>query len=432
MNKLILLLLLNILFIVVSAQQQLHIHHINIENGDATIIGIYDTQQHKYTSKILIDGGQSKPEKMLLPYIEKMFGSDSLPFHFDYIILTHYHSDHYTGLLAIKTGKLTADSIIDPGGYIVSKVFEDSQTIGPVPAKLIVTDTWLSACSTAAHHSPPFVKGRSKILIRFDTSSNTSIGNKILIGKIGSNKIELECIAGWGNTLSSNNHIEPNPRPKKDNANNFTLAFILSYGQFRYLIAGDMGGDNGGEYLDQETFLTKYLKQRFPSAFSISGDTSVKGHICGFKANHHGSQHSNTAEFIEDMHPSLIVTSAGNNTVWKLPNPNYLERLAAVRPLSISTTPPNGFFNEGIYFTNLYDFSNAASKTTSNNLFKNLPGVSYDFGNDTNGVKASYLVKVTDEGAVIKEKSEFEVGRVDISKEEPYHKLAMIFCHKKE
>ncbi len=39
------------------AQDELHVHQINVENGEATLIGLYDNAQKKYTTKILIDGG---------------------------------------------------------------------------------------------------------------------------------------------------------------------------------------------------------------------------------------------------------------------------------------------------------------------------------------------------------------------------------------
>jgi hypothetical protein len=39
----------------IAAQEELHIHHINVENGDATMIGIYNTslQQRLQVAKIL-------------------------------------------------------------------------------------------------------------------------------------------------------------------------------------------------------------------------------------------------------------------------------------------------------------------------------------------------------------------------------------------
>lgn len=431
MKTFLLVLLSCITFSISSAQEQLHIHHINIENGDATFIGIYDVAAGKYTSRILIDGGQSAPQQMLLPYLKKMIGSDKASLHFNYIILTHYHNDHYNGLLALKNGSITADSIIDPGGYKVNTVFLNTAAAGSKPDSLVVAKQWLTALKAAAHHTPdPFVKGRSNILLQYGTNAGTDIGNKITIGTLGNNKVELQCIAGWGNTLSEGGAIDANHRPKKSNANNFTLSFILTCGEFRYFIGGDMGGEDAGNYIDQETSVTKFLENEFPVALSMEGDLQVKGHVCGFKANHHGSNHSNTAGFIGGMHPSVTVTSAGNNKNWHLPHPDYLQRLSAVTPISASSASTDSSFPRGIYFTNLYNFTGFPSKTKANTLFSQKPGISYDFGNNSTTAKGSYMIKVYAD-ALLSEQSSFEVGRVDIDNAVPYRRLALIVCHKK-
>jgi hypothetical protein len=290
---------------------------------------------------------------------------------------------------------------------------------------------WLNALKKATHHQPdPFVKGRSKIMIRYGSNASSTIGNSIVIGKVGDNEVDLRCIAGWGNTLSGNGAVVRNPRPKESNANNFTLAFILSCGQFRYFIGGDMGGKSSGSYIDQETTVTKFLENEYPNSLSSTGSIALKGHVCGFKSNHHGSNNSNTAGFMEDMHPAITVTSAGNNQNWHLPNPEYLKRLAEVKPLSDSSDLTDSTFNRGVYFTNLYNFTNFPSKTKANALFKNKSGISYDFGNNTAAGKGSYLIKITDEVAIA-EKSLFEVGRVDINKAVPYKRLAIFSCHSK-
>jgi hypothetical protein len=430
MKSFVLLLFSCFAFLAATAQQQLRIHHINIENGDATFIGIYDVAAQKYTSKILIDGGQSTPQQMLLPYLKKMIGSDPASLHFDYVVLTHYHNDHYNGLLALKNGSITADSIIDPGGYKVNTVFLNSAVAGKKPDSLTVAPQWLTALKAAARHNPPYVKGRSKVLIQYGTNASTDISNKITIGAVGDNNVDLQCIAGWGNTLSENGEIDANHRPKKTNANNFTLSFILTCGEFRYFIGGDMGGEDAGNYVDQETTVTTFLQNQFPSASSMEGDLQVKGHLCGFKANHHGSNHSNTQDFIEGMRPSVTVTSAGNNKNWHLPHPDYLQRLSSVTPISASSALSDSTFSRGVYFTNLYNFTGFPSKTKANTLFNNKEGISYDVGNNSTTAKGSYMITVREDDA-LNDQSVFEVGRIDISGSVPYKRLALFFCHKK-
>jgi hypothetical protein len=419
MKKITLMAMSCLFVLAISAQQELHIHHINIENGDATLIGIYDIAAQRYTSKILIDGGQVSADQLLLPYLKKMIGADRASLHFDYVILTHYHDDHYTGLLALKDGRITADSIIDPGGYKVATYFKHG------------AKAWLTMLKAATRATPaPFIKGRSKVMIRFDATATTSIGNKIIIGQLGDTNVELECIAGWGNTLSSGSVIKKNPAPTKTSANNFTLAFILSCGEFRYFIGGDMGG-SGGSYIDQETSVTQFFTEAYPVSISASGDDTIKGHVCGFKANHHGSNASNTAAFMNGMRPAIIITSGGNNKGWHIPNPTYIKRLALIKPLSVSSHPADSVYNQGVYFTNLYNFSSSfASLKTANTLFSHETGTSYSYGNNTATAKGSYLIKITDADG-ISEQSKFEVGRVDIAKGIPYTRLGYFFCHRK-
>lgn len=427
--KSVLFALLCFLVHVSRAQQELHIHQINIENGDATLIGIFDTSSNKYTSKILIDGGQLGPEEKLLPYLKKILGTSASSLHFNYVILTHYHDDHYNGLLGIEDGLITADSIIDPGGYTVSTYFKHSAPAGTKPASMSKAIPWLNAMKKASRHQPePYVKGRSKLVIQYGTNASTSIGNSITIGRLGSKDVQLRCIAGWGNTLSENDAIDPNPKPSKTSANNFTLAFILSCGQFRYFIGGDMGGKNGS-YINQESSVTKFLKSEYPRSISLSDNHSIEGHLCGFKANHHGSSESNIASFMEGMSPAVVMTSAGSHGSWKLPSVTYLNRLSNVKPLTEDTSPSAGTSNIGVYFTNLYDFSStASSKATALNLFRNKPGVSFHYGNETTK-KLSYMIKVTDSS--LNTTSSFEVGTMDISKQNPYDRLSRFNCHKK-
>jgi len=417
----------------VYARQQLHIHHINIGNGDATMVGIYDEATKKYTSKILIDGGKSTPEDYLLPYLEATGGTEADPLHFNYVVLTHYHNDHYNGLFALKTGRITADSIIDPGGYDLETVFGQHAGTGTPPSKLDPRDTWLKVLTTAAQHRPvPYVKGHSTIMLHYEAEGSTCLARKITLGKVGNDKVVLQVIAGWGNTLSENGEIMANPYPTRDNPNNYTLAFLLTCGEFRYFIGGDMGGDNKTPYIDQEKAVSKFLADEYPLAYSIDGAYWAPGHVCGFKANHHGSDHSNQHDFITNMFPAVTVTSAGDDSGWHLPHPDYIDRLGLVTPLSELHDAQNGSFDRGVYFTNLYDFTDKGrrypSMTAANNLFRNKPGISYDYGNAGAGTHGSYLLKVS-ASSTLRRQSAFEVERVDINGEAIYKSLAIFQCH---
>ncbi|MFI5160509.1 MAG: MBL fold metallo-hydrolase [Sphingobacteriales bacterium] len=398
------------------AQQELQIHHINIENGDAEMIAIYDNSTHQYISKVLIDGGQTASGAMLLPYLKKV--ADNL--HFNYVMLTHYHNDHYTGLLALGTGQITADSLVDPGGYDFRQYFPGQPNLAsePKPASMVVAGQWTSMIQSAmAHH---YLGGRSEVLESFGTNSKqSSLGHKLVIGKVNGLPVTMECVAGWGNTLS-NGAMVANPLPAKGNANNFSMAFILQCGEFRYFIGGDLGGSDKSLYIDQEDPLINYLSIDLPPVHTTSGAVAAAGHICGFKADHHGSSYANTVAFMNATHAAIIITSAGNNSGWHLPQVPFIDNLASVHPLS---------GNHGFYFTNLYDWgTNKNSLTEATTLFANKPGIGFDYGNPA-GHKYSYVVRVKSDH--LAEESDFEVDRVDISGATLYTPLGTFLCHKK-
>jgi len=419
-------------FLTVSAQQELHIHHINIGNGDATMIGIFDKASGKYSTKMLIDGGLMAAKDRLVPYITKMCANDEQPTNFKYAVMTHYHNDHYNGLLAFKKGNLTCDSLIDPGGYALDDIFPGNHPVSEdFPETITNPQTWFKGLKKAAEDG--FIKDHSKLFVSFGTSSKSGIGKTITLGKIGNDKVQLQCVAGWGNTLSKNG-IEPNPDPTMESPNNLCLAFVLTCGEFRYFIGGDMGGPVEGsddaDYIDQETPLSSYFVKAYGSSQAWTGTATAKGHVCGYKASHHGSQHSNSTVLLSTMRPTVTVTSSGNKDGWHLPSNVFIKRLATVTALSSGTG--TGIAKRGIYFTNLQNFSKPAwnSKTTATQLFENKPGISFDYGNKPATESASYLIKVQ-ENQSLSSKSSFEVGRVDISKDEPYMKLAGFRCHRK-
>jgi len=408
------------------AQQELQIHHINIENGDATMIGVYDNATHQYTSKILIDGGQSAAGLMLLPYLQNITGGTAAGMHFNYVILTHYHNDHYTGLLALGTGKITADSLVDPGGYDYHQYFPGQPDLvsEAKPASLTVVAPWTTLITRATTHN--FLKGRSQVLESFGTSDQSSLGHKLLIGQLNGIPVTLECVAGWGNTLSNGSTVA-DPLPAKNNANNFSLAFILRCGEFRYFIGGDLGGSNQGSYIDQEDALIGYLGRDLPAGHATNGTAIAAGHVCGIKADHHGSSNSNDASFLQAARPTIVMTSAGNNANWHLPQVVFIDKLAALQPVSTNTGA--GIFNKGAYFTNLYDWGQGKnSLSEAQATLSNKPGISFDYGNATTN-KCSYVIKIKPDHLLTE--SDFEVDRVDISQAQIYTKLGVFLCHRK-
>jgi competence protein ComEC len=101
-----------------------------------------------------------------------------------------------------------------------------------------------------------------------------------------------------------------------DNENDLSLATILSYGQFREEISGDLSGDNTSDYKDVET----------PVAAQV-------GRIDVYKVHHHCSTHSTNAEWVSETSPTVAVISVGNGNSYKHPGQKCLDRLRADKAL---------------------------------------------------------------------------------------------------
>src|SRR5262249_55286062 len=106
-----------------------------------------------------------------------------------------------------------------------------------------------------------------------------------------------------------------------------SVTFVLQYGDFRYLLAGDLGGtgrEEGGNFgrnkdqrkkkphsthPDIESTLREALLNRYPKDQKRA--RTADGHICIFEADHHGSASSNDAYLLAYMEPCLVMISSG-------------------------------------------------------------------------------------------------------------------------
>jgi hypothetical protein len=449
MYKLIALFL--ILSLSANAQEQLEIHHINVENGDATMIVIHNTVNNTFPFKMLIDGGNIKTEEFLKPYFTNYFGAANIPVTFDYVILSHFHADHYRGLSGLATGDVFKTVwITDPGGYKLDPKYAPIQpgdkkpNRGAAGAKKYIT-------MITDGFDNGYVQKRSR---KFDTFP-ASINKGIELGKINGIALNFTCVAGAGYAYNDTGVINQNSN--RHNANNYSLAFILEYGQFRYFTAGDMGGKdagNCGKYIDQESEVNGGFIRYFPGD-SHQFDTSAiandpNGHICAFKVDHHGSHCSSNDAFLK-FAPAAIFTSAGSLSSWGLPDPDFQRRIKTdCPPLSAWTTAkrPIGVSQQGIYFTNLYNFpkkDDCRDSAIAN--FYNKDGIFFSYGNNYTAAgvtppagtwKSSRKAKDKDSYVLIvdttniKKQSTFKVVRVNYNKVPQQTPAGNFLCHKKD
>jgi hypothetical protein len=422
---------------------RLEIHHININNGDASVIRL--VHKDGTETKVLIDGGQLKSSDALIPYIKAMFANAQ----FQYTILTHYHNDHYNGLFALGDGTIKSEYYIDLGGYNMRPyvapgklaLVQPKDTTCPWTDSEGIFDGSMDEYATAIGKAVDnYGLKRYMPLSKDNDSIQKMIGVKVLLGTFERNStnvpIELRCVAAWGFTQGIASVVDN--WKKGASKNDPTLGFVLECGEFRYFFGGDMGGDPNGNYIDQESTLATGFAYLYPGSKSYFNPVKgYAGHICGFKADHHGSAHSNNSLFLDAMHPSICVTSAGSHSSWHLPSVDFIDRLAATTPITlpadIPSTAPSNVSAQAFLFTNLYNFGSPNnSLNEANKLFTKRAKTTYSYGSiGTSEYRRGYEVIVS-----------LDIPNVDLTKVSAYKTVSVfdnfstssgifIFCHQK-
>lgn len=347
----------------------LEIHHVYVGHGDATVIAVRDDTRGVYTFKALIDASTSSGHNKLAWYFSHNFGNSD----FDLAIASHYHDDHLRGLAEGLGTTIHATSLLDIGGYDLTDIEPNEGTAVPNANPPVVTTNapyapagqgLFDAYRTAVKYSAlrPF-----GALTRHPYNFPADFNRPITLATINNVPVTLTCYAANGFVYGT---TARNTGGNANNPNNYCLAFILQYGAFRYYTGGDLGG-SGGSYYDHETLLANALANVFP----VSGLVPA-GHVCAFKSNHHGSDHSNNTNFLNRLRPTVCVTSVGQHKGHGLPGTGFLGRLNA-------STSPSG--HQGFFFTDMLP----GRRATANGLFNTRANTTYEAGSGT-----AYILKV--------------------------------------
>ncbi len=257
--------------------QRVTIHHIDIGQGDATLI------RTSHGKTVLIDAGDTgKGKTIILPYLHSL-GITSL----DYLVASHYHSDHIGGIDKLIQG-LSPDSvrtILDRGGT------------PPLPTSRAFRQYWSAAQSTNRHAA-------------------VYLGQTIKLTK----EVFLQCLAvdgavfRCGEVAGSRAHL---PDGGLAGENNRSIAWLLSSEHtvdgrtfsFKYFTGGDCGGVTE-TYTDIETPLAAFV-----------------GDVDAMKINHHGSRYSTNRTFLDSLRPEAVVISVGDRNIYRHPAQETLHRL---------------------------------------------------------------------------------------------------------
>lgn len=199
---LVLILLVFVGSVSCNCAQLLKIHHIDVGQGDCTLI-VSPTGK-----TVLIDSGTTgKGKTLVLPHLKRL-GIKRL----DYVVASHYHLDHIGGLDEVMKGI---------GSKNIGTVLDRGNKPAP-PTGKAYTDY---ATAASGHRFKP------------------TAGKTINLG----GGCSMKCVANDGRVLGSGNVANA-----VKSENDLSLAWLLVYGSFNYYTGGDCGGESKN-YADLET-----------------------------------------------------------------------------------------------------------------------------------------------------------------------------------
>jgi len=305
----------------------LEIHHINIGQGDATLV-VGPTGK-----SILFDAGESywnssADAQVMGPYIEGVLGHKNL----DYVLISHFHLDHigYVGYGGLW-------NLVEEQGFTVGQMIHRDY------------NTYLGTKSGTFENWKTYLEGdgNSKLnpVVAENGTHQVDLGTGV--------DIDIITVDGSGTIIPGDFSADTTPPSEND----YSVGVLLSYGDFDEWIGGDLSGEyaisgfNYG-YHDVETKAAKYI-----------GDIDV------LRANHHGSDHSNNATFVDQLDPEVSIVSVGDANTYGHPRQTVMDRL-----LNTST----------VYLTERGDTStNIGSAIVAGHIvIKTADGVSYSVNSD--------------------------------------------------
>ena len=222
-------------------KDNLIVHYIDVGQADSILIQINN-------KNLLIDGGNRDDGDKIIKYLKSQ-GVEKL----DYVVATHPHEDHIGGMASI----IKKFSI---GKFYAPKKLSDTATF----ENMVIA---LKEKSLKINEAKP--------------------GDTLNLGK----NIECKILA-------------PNSA-EYDNVNNYSVVIKLTYGNTKFLFAGD------AQKISEKEMLSK--------GYDLSTDV--------LKIGHHGSSSSSTKEFLDKVNPKIAIISCGKNNDYGHPHKETLAEL---------------------------------------------------------------------------------------------------------
>lgn len=269
------------LFSTALAAQNLEIHYINVQQGASTLIIGPDG------TTVLYDGGyEFKGTTEVVPYLQGLGITTAQPL--DYIIAGHRDTDHYRGLTEVINTGYDALYIYDNGSDKTNTYWQEFET---------------AAATTSA-----------------GAVTAMTLGQVINLG----NGATATVVAVNGSVIGTG----PVPNGTA-NENDRAVALLIQYGDFDFLLHGDIGG--GRDDYDCTGRSTSQVNIETPMVTAIMpGGANPLLNAYGVEVahvSHHGSESSTNSDYMNSLTPTIacISVGAGQSTSWHHPRIDVVE-----------------------------------------------------------------------------------------------------------
>lgn len=302
-----------------SFAQDLEIVNIRVGQGDATLIkGPVDVAGDQFA--ILVDAGNIKGRDggNILRAVLSKRGVEAL----DLLISTHYDADHIGGIIAggphassfllgfnDTPGAVGDDDGDGDDGWVGEEFFapdpEELGTDDDLPVEFFVD---------RGDERHPFTQAFNKYKAMAEAKDNRR--------SITTQQEVQDFIVDIGDgatltMLAANGFVRDRASPvaNVNTENERSLSMLIEYGEFHYLISGDLSGRTfGSENAMVERAVGEYIESQ-----DILVDV--------LHVNHHGANNSSEMSFLEAIQPTIAVISAGNLNPFAHPRNEVLNRL---------------------------------------------------------------------------------------------------------
>jgi beta-lactamase superfamily II metal-dependent hydrolase len=326
-------------------QGELNVYWLDVEQGDAQLLVgptgrtlLVDLGETAWNST-----GAGTNATRIAARIRAICGVASGPVHLDYVLASHHHLDHI-GYASNPNDTQTVGNglyrLLTPAGegFTVGTLFDrdagvwrDSNGDGDCDVGTSATPSdeieWHNAGTTsqtgrrwicwlygpAAQPDRAHIQGRVTRLVDSAPWPALDLGAGVAAAIVQANAKGV--LQADGVTPVGGDHTAAATPPSE---NDYSVGLKLTYGKFEYATAGDTDGEyatsgHGYTYNDVEASLVHHF-----------------GNVETMRANHHGSGHSSSSQYVEALAPETAFISCGANS-YGHPANRVLEALRSVR-----------------------------------------------------------------------------------------------------